>query len=216
MRIRVWDLPTRVFHWAIVVCLVGSIATIKLSGDWMPWHFRFGYAALALILFRIVWGVVGPHYARFASFPPNVGAAFAYLRGGARKSLGHNPLGAFSVYALLLVVAVQAVGGLFANDAILWDGPWRKFVSGDTSDAITRLHKANEWVIYALVALHVLAVAWYALVRRETIVRPMFTGDREAEAGDEAVSDDGARVRMRGLLVFAAACGAVWAGVTLA
>src|SRR5690606_33939821 len=109
--IRVWDLPTRVFHWVLAACVVGSIVSANVGGNALAWHFRFGYAILALLLFRFVWGFVGPRYARFSSFPPKPAAALRQLRDGAPRTPGHSPLGALSVYAMLVVLAMQALTG---------------------------------------------------------------------------------------------------------
>lgn len=212
-QIHVWDLPTRLFHWALAACLVGSFVSIKLGGNAVAWHFRFGYAILALILFRLAWGVVGPRYARFASFPPRPVAALHYLRGRLAHAAGHSPLAALSVYALLAAVGFQAVTGLFANDAIMWDGPLRNLVSGSTSDLLTSLHKTNENVMIALVALHVAAAAYYTLVRRKPIVRAMITGKAQIDAGDGGTppeAEDGWRTCLRAAIVLAASSASVW------
>ena len=103
-RIRVWDLPTRLFHWALATLVCGSFVTIKLGGAWMVWHERIGYAVLSLVTFRLVWGFVGGRYARFASFVRGPSAVLAYLRGQGSHSPGHNPLGALSVLAMLAAV----------------------------------------------------------------------------------------------------------------
>ena len=110
--VRIWDLPTRLFHWGLVVCVVGSIISANVGGNALAWHFRFGYAILALLLFRLVWGFVGPRYARFSSFAPDPLAALRHLRNGAPITPGHSPLGALSVYAMLVVLAVQAARSL--------------------------------------------------------------------------------------------------------
>ena len=212
-HLHVWDLPTRLFHWALAACLIGSFVSIKLGGNAVAWHFRFGYAILTLMLFRIAWGFVGPRYARFASFPPRPLAALNYLRGRIAHAAGHSPLAALSVYALLAAVGFQAVTGLFANDAIIWDGPLRNLVSGSTSDRLTSLHKTNENVMIALVSLHVTAVAFYALIRRKPIVRAMITGKAQIDAGDGSkppAAEDGWRTCLRAAIVLAASSAVVW------
>lgn len=225
---RVWDLPTRLFHWALAACLAGSLVSINLGGNAVGWHFRFGYAILALLLFRVAWGFVGPRYARFSSFPPSPAAALRYLRGETSEGPGHSPLAAFSVYALLLALAVQAGTGLFANDAIMWDGPLKNLVSNATSDTLTRLHKLNRFVVIGLVLLHLAAIAFYTFVKRRRLVAAMITGDAavapppgdadtpargatsEAPQAFEPARDD-ARVRLKALVVLAASSAAVWA-----
>ena len=222
-RIRVWDLPTRLFHWALAGCLVGSLVSVNLGGNAVGWHFRFGYAILALLLFRVAWGFVGPRYARFASFPPNPAAALRQLQGQTGEGPGHTPLGAFSIYALLLALAIQAGTGLFANDAIMWDGPLKNLVSNATSDALTRLHKINRFVVIGLVLLHLAAIAFYTVVKRRRLVAAMVTGDATAgwapasargPATDEPApraSRDDVLVRLKGLVLLAACIAAVWA-----
>lgn len=216
---RVWDLPTRLFHWALVACMAGSLVSINLGGNAVGWHFRFGYAILALLLFRLAWGFVGPRYARFASFAPNPAAALRHLRGRGTTAAGHSPLGALSVYAMLVVLAVQAVTGLFANDAILWEGPLRNTVSNATSDRLTSLHLANRVVLIVLIALHLASIAWYAVARRKALVRPMIVGDAEFTAVPSdppapPAADDGAGVRGRAAALLAACAAIVWALVT--
>ncbi len=202
--VRVWDLPTRIFHWMLALAIAGSIVSIKTGHT--DWHFRFGYLILALLLFRLVWGFVGPRYARFSSFPLRLAAGWRYLRGREPARAGHSPLGALSVYALLLACAFQVVTGLFANDGILWDGPLRKWVSGSTSDTITALHLANRLVLIALIILHVAAIIWYRIARRQNLVAPMLTGDSShAPPGSEPAQDNWA-MRARALAV-AVLCG---------
>ncbi|MGD9945443.1 MAG: cytochrome b/b6 domain-containing protein [Burkholderiaceae bacterium] len=216
VRVRVWDLPTRLFHWALALCVVGSIVSINVGGNAVEWHFRFGYAILTLLLFRLLWGFVGPRYARFGSFPPNPLAAWRYLRGDTAAGLGHTPLGALSVYALLLSLAVQAGTGLFASDAIIFDGPLRPLVSSATGDWLTAVHKINKVVLIVLVLLHLLAIAYYTLIRRQRLIRPMLGGDKLVvpAGGPSAAAEDSARTRLGALLLLACCAAAVWALVT--
>ncbi|ODT35547.1 MAG: hypothetical protein ABS55_08655 [Lautropia sp. SCN 70-15] len=215
--VRVWDLPTRLFHWGLAACVIGSLVTINLGGNAVAWHFRFGYAILTLLIFRLAWGFVGPRYARFASFPPNPMAALRYLRGQERSVAGHSPLGALSVYALLLSLAFQAGTGLFANDAIMWDGPLRNTVSNATSDWLTSLHKTNRFVLLGLIALHLAAIAYYALLERKPLVRPMITGDAPLPADQPraGAAGDGLRERSLASILLAASGGIVWAVIEL-
>lgn len=217
-QVRVWDLPTRLFHWSLAACLIGAFVSIKVGGNAVAWHFRFGYAILALLLFRLAWGFVGPRYARFASFPLNPLSALHYLRGRLTHAVGHSPLAALSVYALLAALAFQASTGLFANDAIMWDGPWRNRVSSGTSDWLTSLHKTNENILIGLVALHLAAIGFYALFRRKPLVRAMVTGDAPIDRGNLSAhppAEDGPGIRLRALAVFATSCTIVWVLVEL-
>jgi cytochrome b len=207
--IRVWDLPTRLFHWLLAACMAGSFITVKVGGNWMQYHFWFGYSILALIAFRLVWGFVGGRYARFSSFPPNPVRALAYLKGGTSHQLGHSPVGALSVYVLLAVIGTQAIGGLFADDEIANAGPLAKHVSNATVSLITSLHKLNEWPILGLVTLHVLAVLYYLYKKRDNLITPMITGDKYIAQGGHA-SLDNAATRL-GACAVLVACGAlVW------
>ena len=215
-RVRVWDLPTRFFHWALLVCIIGSLVSVKIGGDAIAWHFRFGFAILTLISFRVIWGFIGSRYARFASFPPNPVSALKYLGGRAESTPGHNPLGAFSVYALLAALAFQAGTGVFANDSIMWDGPLKSLVSSDTSDLITTLHRRNRFVVIGLIALHLGAIAYYARIKKEALVAPMVGGDREYPAGTPLpeAADDSTGLRLRALIVLVACAVAVGYTVT--
>lgn len=210
--IRVWDLPTRLFHWSLVALVVLSFVSVKVGGNWLTWHFYSGYALIALVGFRLVWGFVGGRYARFSSFLFGPKAIISYLRGSpdAPRTLGHNPLGSLSVYGLLGLTGLQALGGLFANDDIASEGPLARFVSKEVSDQITSLHHLNEKFIIVLVLLHVAALMYYRLAKRENLVRAMVTGDKPA--GDPtAASRDDAALRMRAVLVLGVCAAIVWA-----
>lgn len=209
---RVWDLPTRLFHWSLALLVVAAFATAKLGGLWMDWHQRAGYAILTLLLFRLLWGFAGGRYARFASFVRGPLGLLAYVGGQARHAAGHNPLGALSVLALLAALLLQAGTGLFATDDIFTEGPLAKLVSGAFAAAATRLHHQGEWLLYALVGLHLAAIAGYALFRRQNLVTPMLTGDAPIAA--PAARDD-ALLRWRALLLLALCAALVGYVVTL-
>ena len=204
-----WDLPTRLFHWTLALLLVGSFVTIKVGGNLMVWHERLGYAALALVLFRVVWGFAGGRYARFVQFVRGPGTVLGYLRGRVAEQPGHNPLGALSVLGLLAVVAFQAVSGLFTNDDIAFEGPLARYVSGAWSSTLTTWHRWNEWSILALVALHVAAIVFYRVAKGRNLVGPMLTGDAPAQAGAVPSRDDAA-LRLRALAILAACAGLVY------
>lgn len=206
VRTRVWDLPTRLFHWTLAALVIFSVVTIKLGGNWIEWHFRSGYAILTLLLFRLLWGFAGSHYARFASFVRGPRAVVDYLRGRVAHTAGHNPLGALSVLAMLVLLLSQASTGLFSNDGSYTEGPLAKFISGSLSNLLTSLHKDGEYVLYGLVGLHVAAIVYYAVARRERLVPAMVTGDQPVDA--PAARDD-LMLRLRALLLLALCAGVV-------
>ena len=174
-KARVWDLPTRLFHWALVTCVTAAFITAKIGGNAMVWHGRLGLAILGLLVFRIAWGFVGSTYARFAQFVRGPAAIRAYLK-GEWQGQGHNPFGAISVLALLGVLCVMAGTGLFANDDIAFEGYLMPLVGSDLSGRITGIHHLLEKVLMLLVALHVGAIVFYARVKKLNLVKPMFTG----------------------------------------
>ncbi len=208
-RVRIWDLPTRLFHWSLAVLVVFSIVTAHIGGAWIDWHFRSGYAVLALIAFRIAWGFVGGRHARFANFLRGPSGIAAALRGEPAPHAGHNPLGGLSVIAMLALIGAQAVGGLFANDDIASEGPLVRLVSKATSDTITTLHRINEKLILALVVLHVAAIFFYLWRKRTNLVRPMITGDKSDVDPAQSTPDDAA-LRVRAALLLALSAAAVW------
>ncbi|MDJ0721118.1 MAG: cytochrome b/b6 domain-containing protein [Desulfobacterales bacterium] len=179
-RVWVWDLPTRLFHWSVAALAIVCIVTGRLGLDWLDVHMRCGYGVLALVLFRLVWGFAGGRHARFASFvrgPAVVGRHIAEMfQKDAPRHLGHNPLGGWSVMAMLGALLLQASTGLFATDDIFTEGPLYPLASRAASDLLTRIHRLNADVIIALVAIHVLAIGFYLVVKRDNLIRPMIDG----------------------------------------
>lgn len=178
--IRVWDLPVRIVHWALVALLTGVFATGLIGGNLIVWHGRLGVAICGLLAFRLAWGFVGSTYARFTHFVPGPGRVLAYLR-GQWQGVGHNPLGALSVLGLLAVLLFQVVSGLVGNDDIAFEGPLYAAVSKSTSDWMTSLHRQNVWLIGGLVVMHVLAIVYYARVKKDNLLKPMITGVKEVD-----------------------------------
>jgi cytochrome b len=178
--IRVWDLPTRIFHWLMAALVVTSFATGKTGGNWMSLHMLSGYALLSLLLFRLAWGAIGGRYARFASFVRSPSAVWRYwtdlIRDRAPRYLGHNPMGGWSVVAMLAALMLQAVTGLFSTDDIFTEGPLYPLVSKAASDGLTRIHLLNQNIIVILVALHLAAVLFYWIVKKDNLIVPMITG----------------------------------------
>jgi len=219
-KTRVWDLPTRLFHWALVILVVFSFISGNIGGNLVPWHYRSGYAILTLLLFRIVWGLVGSRHARFSSFIPTPGRVMAYLRGIGRRdgehTPGHNPLGAVSVYAILLALLFQVLTGLFANDDIVDQGPLAIWISKELSDRLTDLHVINRVVLLVLVALHLAAILFYYFYKRVNLVRPMLSGDMELKAtAAEVAANDGWRTRLLALIILGACAALVYGLVTM-
>jgi len=184
--IRVWDLPIRLFHWLLVFCIVGSLISVNLGGNAIEWHARFGYCILTLLLFRFSWGFIGSAHARFASFFPTRQDLLNYLQGKGPQYLGHNPLGALSVFALLFALSVQVATGLFVDDEIAFQGPFAKYVSNATVSLLSRIHEGNQVVIYSLIAIHIAAIVYYQKFKGENLVKPMLDGDKEIDPSEEA------------------------------
>ena len=211
-RTRIWDLPTRLFHWTLAAAVIGLIAT-GLGGV-MEWHFRLGYLVLSLLLFRTVWGFVGGRWSRFSAFIYAPDSLVAYLRGRGHPDhlIGHSPLGALSVFALLGFLIVQVSTGLVADDEISASGPLTRFVPGSVVSAASAWHTtAGKWILITLVSLHVLAVLFYVLVQRRRLVLPMITGDKLVADGTAAPSRDDVTSRLMAFAVFAACAGfATW------
>lgn len=212
VRVRVWDLPTRLFHWALVLCVLGSVLSAKIGGNAMIWHARLGYAVLALLGFRLAWGLVGGRWSRFASFLYSPAALLRYLRGQPREGdhfdVGHNPLGAFSVLAMLAWLGLQVGSGLIADDEIAFSGPLVAWVSSEVSLAWTHYHKSyGQWGLFLLLGLHLLAIAFYRLRRRQDLIGPMLSGDKQLPVAVPASADSWATRVFALTLLLACAAG---------
>jgi cytochrome b len=212
--VRVWDLPTRAFHWLLAACVVGLVITGKVGGDWLAWHMRLGLTVGALLGFRLVWGLVGGRWSRFSSFVRGPGTVLRYLRGDHRPDdhfdVGHNPLGAGSVLALLGLLAVQVGTGLVVDDEIATTGPLNKFVDTATGLAATSWHKGyGQWILIALVALHIAAIVFYRVKKKQNLVGPMLNGDKALPPGVPASADSPAT------RVLALALAAAWAALAV-
>jgi cytochrome b len=213
--VRVWDLPTRAFHWMLALCVAASVISAKIGGGAMAWHFRLGYAVLTLLAFRLVWGLVGGRWSRFASFIYAPGTVLRYLRGQARPGehldVGHNPLGSFSVFGLLVILTLQVATGLVADDEIANTGPLNRLVETATAALATSWHKTwGQWITLSLVALHVAAVLYYLLAKGVNLVRPMLLGDKALPAGTPPSADGLAQRILAVVVVMLCAAGAFW------
>lgn len=210
---HVWDLPLRLFHWMLVLLIIVSVVSVNIGGNAMEVHEWSGISLLALVLFRILWGFAGGHHARFTRFVRGPAAIAAYIRamrsGRFVHSLGHNPLGALSVLALLTCLLVQAVTGLFSNDDIMMEGPLVKWISKDLSDTLTGIHHFNSKVLLALVALHLTALVYHAAVLKDRLVGAMFSG-RKPLAGAAAPDPSPSHLLLRAAVLLLLCAGAVY------
>lgn len=174
----------RAFHWLLVLSIAASWTTAELGFDWMQWHFYLGYWTIGLITFRIIWGFIGPRHARFASFLASPPAIWRYLRGLVKgdksATIGHNPAGGLMVILMLLLVCVQVTTGLFSTDEIVWSGPYNPAVSKDTGRLLTTIHHFNFNLILAAIVLHLGAITFYGLVKKQNLVAAMLTGYKPA------------------------------------
>jgi cytochrome b len=175
--VKVWDAPTRLFHWSIVALV--AISWISADQGYMQVHLVSGISLLILLLFRIIWGVIGSTTARFTNFVSSPKAVLAYIlpgEGAKPHYAGHNPAGGLMVLTLIGILLLQVTTGLFANDGVAFSGPLALMISSDISDYITMLHGYLFYAILALIWMHVVAVFFYFFVKRENLVIPMFTG----------------------------------------
>lgn len=204
-RILIWDWPVRVIHGSFAVGMIAAYITAKCG--LIEWHARIGATLLGLLAFRVAWGFLGSLHARFTHFFPTPRRIGSFVRGEWRGH-GHSPIGALSVFALLLMLAAQVATGLFANDDITFQGPLAVYVVKSTSDGLAAWHVRIFYVLLGLVILHIVAIVFYAAVKKKNLVTPMLTGTKTLAAGQE-MSD--ARVRW-GAFVLAAsiACLVVW------
>ncbi len=218
---QVWDLFLRLFHWLLVATLGFSWLTAELGVEYREYHFYSGYGALGLIVFRLLWGLWGPAYARFGHFLRGPGAVVGYLRARLRNQAppeaypGHNPVGALATLALLLVVAAQALTGLFADDDILYTGPWRSAVTAATADTLTGWHHSNFDVLLGFVALHLLAIVIYRVRFKEYLTSAMVTGRKSLQQFGDFLPLTGLPWT-RALVAIALAIASVWLMLELA
>ena len=178
--VKVWDVPTRLFHWLLVTLVMTCITTAKIGSNLMTTHMLSGYLVLTLLIFRLLWGLVGGHHARFVTFIRGPLTVLRYIsnliNNRTPRYLGHNPLGAWSVMAMLVMLLLQAFTGLFASDDIVTEGPLYPLVSNAASSTLTRIHNINAIVIGCLAAVHLAAVLFYLFLKGDNLIKPMFTG----------------------------------------
>jgi cytochrome b len=209
----IWDLPLRIFHWLLAGLVCFSWYCVEISGD-MDMHFYSGYTILTLLIFRITWGFAGTRYARFTSFIfwPSEIVAYAktlFSRDGGEYA-GHNPLGSLAVFALLSLVLLQAVTGLFATDDYYVYGPLNELVSSSLGRDITDIHYANVNILIGLIALHIVAALFYTFYKRSNLIKAMLTG-RKDNAAQSWIPIEGSRLAIA--LVIIAIAGLVVYGI---
>lgn len=179
--IKIWDIPTRLFHWSLVVLFVFLIVSGE-SDDLMEYHFYAGYLLSGLILFRVIWGVVGTRYARFTSFNLNLAEAIQYtkalINSDQQSHYGHTPAGSVMVILMLLLISMQLVTGMMSTDDIIWNGPLYNFVDEDTAGLAGEIHEATQLLLQILVGLHVLAIILYKYRFKEELVPAMLHGKK--------------------------------------
>lgn len=217
-NIRVWDLPTRLFHWLLVCAIVGSVVTSQIGGNAMEWHFRFGFAIASLLMFRLVWGFMGGRWSRFSAFLYSPATVARYLKGDsdADHTIGHNPLGAASVFAMLVVLVAQVSTGLFSDDEIAAAGPFAKFVSNASVSSATSYHTTiGKYLLLALIVVHLAAIAYYALAKRQNLVPSMVHGNKSLPGVQLQASRDDATSRLAAAIVLFACASLVAWGVSL-
>ncbi|WP_416546937.1 cytochrome b/b6 domain-containing protein [Limnohabitans sp. DCL3] len=210
--LRIWDLPTRLFHWALAACVLGLIITGKWGGNAMAWHFRFGYGVLVLLSFRLFWGFWGGFWSRWTQLPLSPREVWPYLKGRTSEHAfpGHNPLGSWSILAMLLVLAFQVSTGLISDDEIANAGPLTALVSGEWVSWATSWHKQwGQWLVFFLVALHLLALLWYRLRKKLSLVPAMVHGHKSLPVLVQE-SQDRRWQRIFAILLLSLSCAGVW------
>ena len=201
-----WDLPTRLFHWLLVVCVF--LSWLSHEQDWIEVHLWSGYSVLVLVSFRILWGFFGSVHSRFTDFVRSPAAVFRYWRGELPDTAGHNPAGAWSILVLLALLLVQAGSGLFNSDGLLFDGPLHHALDSDVTDKLGELHDRLFWIILGFIGLHLAAVLYHQFVRREPLIGAMVTGGERGERAPVAL--------WRGLGLLILCCGLLALAVYLA
>jgi cytochrome b len=203
--VRVWDIPVRLFHWILAGLIILSFTTAQIGGNAMRIHELSGFTILTLVLFRVLWGLFGSTYARFADFVRGPAQALDYARALARRRasfyVGHNPLGGWMIVAILLCLLIQTGTGLFANDDIMTEGPLYPWVSKQTSDLLSEIHEINFYVLLTLITLHVAAALYYLWAKRENLILPLFSGRKQVPDALQAQEMRGGPLWLAGLLL---------------
>lgn len=187
-QILIWQWPTRIFHWLLVLVILFSFYSGLNGGlQEMEYHKVSGYCALTLVIFRIMWGFVSCGNARFSQFLVGPNAVSNYLKMGFQDTQmqGHNPLGGLSIIAMLTIIFIQTSTGLFANDDIWIEGPLAHLVSEKVSGQLTSVHHISAWCLGGIIILHLSAIAFHTLFLKHTLIKTMITGYRESTSQTE-------------------------------
>lgn len=178
----IWDLPLRIFHWCFAFTVFACWYTAENKDDYIDIHIQLGFIALGLVIFRVLWGVVGPKHARFSQFIPSPNKVISYLKNSNKhnKTPGHNPLGALMVVLMILLIGIQTISGLFINDDVFSSGPYYGSISSDLEGIMQFLHHNSFDFMIAAIVLHILAILFYWIVKKQNLVVPMLTGKKSA------------------------------------
>ena len=217
MTVYVWDFPTRIFHWLLVASLVSQYLTVEVLDNAIQWHFYGGYLILGLIIFRLLWGIMGAYYARFSSFIVSPAVALTYAKSlnasHYKPSIGHNPLGAYSILFVLAALITQTVSGLFVSDDIFDSGPYYSAVSSSTQNIMNWLHHNTFNAIWLFLALHIGAMIFYKLKMKQGLVTSMLSGYKKIDDSQTAPAQPPMQTKnfwLRALLFAGIAAGLVY------
>lgn len=206
---EIWDLPLRVFHWGLVLAVLAAVITAKVGGNAMAWHMSIGTYIMALLLWRVFWGIWGSHWSRFSSWPM-CGALMRHAQTSPASWHGHTPSGAWASAGMLILLTMQVTTGLLADDEIATAGPWAAYVSSAISSAATAYHHGfGQWLMFGMMVLHLGAIAFYTFVKKRALVGPMWHG-RKALAQDDPYRPDSRAVVPTGLALALAATALIW------
>ena len=219
VKTRIWDLPTRLFHIVLALCVFGLVITGDNGDLAMAVHFYLGYTVLTLVFYRIVWGFVGGHWSRFTTFIPSPSSLLAYVRNfsnpDANPSVGHNPLGGISVFVFLVVLLLQGLSGLMSDDDVSISGPWTALVPNAWVEFATEYHTEIGFpLILVLVGVHIAAVLYHLHAKKQNLIRPMFDGDKLVSSSTPA-SRDSLQTRLMALVLVAVCAYVVYRLVTI-
>ncbi|MFT7130697.1 MAG: cytochrome b [Gammaproteobacteria bacterium] len=213
-KILVWDKHTRLFHWFLVVFIVFSLATgLANDMDMMEYHMLSGYTLMALLLFRVMTGLLGGDYANFSKFPIKPREVIGYIKGG-RHYYGHNPLGSLMILTFLMVILTQVLSGFMTSDDIFLEGPWVAFVNEEWVSLAGTIHGMNYYLLLFLISTHVFAVIYYEKIKNQDLIVPMFTGLKNVDGRIDDQHEATVMSYRRLVMILLISCGLSWFLVT--